>query len=535
MKAMFHFKLTTIFLVLVLYSLTGLSFNPEVSNYLINLSEGEEGPGYSDVAPELVISGNTIHVIWVQSPPSYEDVPSFYYCRSTDLGETWEAPQLIKKFKDTSIPSQVDSRRIAVDGDNVHICAADYDHGDKGIGRLYYFRSQNGGNSFESERIIAATSGGYKKIDECFIKAANGKVAIAYQGEGDKKGTWAMFSADNGNTFSDTKLLEGSNYVADLHFDGNKMIVLYGYIYYQYGFHTGRVWVSTSNNGVDFTTHKLSVAYETQYGEREGCQVAHAEQYSPKIACEDNDIHIVFTGYIEEDTWTTFYARSTNGGASFEPLKDIGSLAPEGFHNGSETLAAKNGNVYFLAASEYKNSGSKFYFAYSHDNGNAFSTPRSIMNPDVAHVGKASLPGITIDPTDETGKTLYLTGNWLFSTKSVDGGETFSGSTSLAPFLKSNIIGMSHNSMISYMKTDAAGGLHWISQAIWRYGNDKDIFYRNVKPQPEPGTENKAFYVENIEETSGKTDLVVVPSSEGIQFDSAMTAEVWVKFNPATR
>jgi hypothetical protein len=89
--------------------------------------------------------------------------------------------------------------------------------------------------------------------------------------------------------------------------------------------------------------------------------------------------------------------------------------------------------------------------------------------------------------------------------------------------------------MISYMKTDAAGGLHWISQAIWRYGNDKDIFYRNVKPQPEPGTENKAFYVENIEETSGKTDLVVVPSSEGIQFDSAMTAEVWVKFNPATR
>jgi hypothetical protein len=36
------------------------------------------------------------------------------------------------------------------------------------------------------------------------------------------------------------------------------------------------------------------------------------------------------------------------------------------------------------------------------------------MNPDVYHVGKSSLPAIVIDPTDESGKTLYLTGNWFF-------------------------------------------------------------------------------------------------------------------------
>lgn len=254
-----------------------------------------------------------------------------------------------------------------------------------------------------------------------------------------------MFSSNGGTSFSEIKLLEESNYVADLYFDGNQIIVLYGYIYYQYGFHTGRVWASTSGNGTDFTTNKLSVVYDTQYGERERCRAQHNDHYSPKITYTDDVIHILFTGDVEEDKWTTFYARSTNNGQSFELFPNIGGDLADNFREGSETLASKNSNVYFLAASAYH----EFYFAFSRNNGNSFSEPRRIMNPEVYHVGKASLPGITIDPTDETGKTLYLTGNWLFSTKSVDGGETFSGSTSLAPFLKSNIIDMAHNYMVS--------------------------------------------------------------------------------------
>ena len=92
---------------------------------------------------------------------------------------------------------------------------------------------------------------------------------------------------------------------------------------------------------------------------------------------------------------------------------------------------------------------------------------------------------------------------------------------------------MSHGYMNSYMQMDAEGGMHWISQAIWRDGKDQDIFYRNVKAQPEPGSENKAWYVEDLKSTR-QAELVVVPSSESIRFDSAMTAEVWVKFHPGT-
>jgi PKD repeat protein len=263
----------------------------------------------------------------------------------------------------------------------------------------------------------------------------------------------------------------------------------------------------------------------------------HGDHYTSKIARSGNNIHVVFTGYTEGSVWTTFYARSTNGGNSFETPVSIGTLSPEELQNGSETVAAKNGKVYWLAATTYptnNNSGNRFYFSYSHDNGTTFSEPHRIMNPDVNHVGKSSLPAIVIDPTDETGKTLFLTGNWLFSTKSVDGGENFSGSTSLAPFLKSNIINMSHSYMNSHMQMDAEGGIHWITQAQWRSGNDQDVFYRNVKAEPEPGTKNKAFFVENPEK-SYETDLVVVPSSASLQFDSALTAEVWVKFNPETK
>jgi hypothetical protein len=54
------------------------------------------------------------------------------------------------KFKNRGYATQVDSRRLAADGDVVHICAADYDYDNNGTGKVHYFRSLNGGSSFES-------------------------------------------------------------------------------------------------------------------------------------------------------------------------------------------------------------------------------------------------------------------------------------------------------------------------------------------------------------------------------------------------
>jgi hypothetical protein len=53
----------------------------------------------------------------------------------------------------------------------------------------------------KAERIIASTAGGYKAIENSFIKAVDGKVVVAYQGTGDKKGSWLMYSANRWNLF----------------------------------------------------------------------------------------------------------------------------------------------------------------------------------------------------------------------------------------------------------------------------------------------------------------------------------------------
>jgi len=347
-----------------------------------------------------------------------------------------------------------------------------------------------------------------------------------------------LFSSDSGASFSDTKISDESSYVTDLYYDGEQMIILHGDYSTSYGYITvGKVWVSVSQNGTSFVTNKISVIYTRSDKDAERCRVTHGDHYSSKIVSSGNNIHALFSGYTTGDVYTTFYARSTDKGTSFEPAVDIGAITPEKIQEGSETVTAMNGNVYLLAATQYptnNNTGNRFYFSYSDNNGSTFSEMRRVMDPEIYHVGKSSLPGIAIDPTDKTGKTLYLTGNWLFSTKSVDGGQTFSGSTSLAPFLESNIVNMSHSYMNSFMSLDANGGMHWITQALWRDGKDQDIFYRNVKAQPAPGNVNKALYVEDIKNTR-KAELVVVPSSESISFDSAMTAEVWIKFNPDTQ
>lgn len=532
MKTSSAFLLIATFLFTLPFNV--FSTNPDLSKYLINLSESDNGVGLYDYVPEIAVSGNTVHTLWVQRVSNSE--ANLYYRRSTNLGETWEAPQLLKVLKDAGLAKDVTNRRLAVDNNTVHIAIADYVYADNGTGHVYYLKSSNGGASFGAEKIIASTSGGYKRITNSFIRAQNGNVVVAYLGNGDKKGVYSLFSGNGGGSFTENKIWEDSNALSDLYYNGSKIVIVHGYSYYMYGLSTGRVWVSASSNGTAFTTNKISVTFPTDYGEKERSICSQDYHYTPKIAVSGNNIFVVFAGYKSTDEYATFYVRSTNGGTSFEPAVEFTSEEIESLQGGSETVAAKGDHVYLLAASSYpmnNNNGNQFYLAHSENNGASFSAPRSILNPDVPQVGKASLPGITVDPNDESGKTVYLTGNWLFSTKSVDGGKTFSGSSTLAPFLESAIVNMSHNYMNSYMTIDENGGIHWISSAYWRTSDDNDIFYRNVREQPEPGDENKAFLVD-VETKSYQKEVLVVPSSESINLSSAITVEAWVKFDPLT-
>jgi PKD repeat protein len=515
--------LSTFSLVFFFFALYSKAANPEVSKYLKNLSASLNTEAIDDVAPEIVVQGNTVHVVWIED--KYGAQNPLYYCRSTDLGKTWDTPILIARLIDKQYATQPATRKLAVDGSNVHIAYCDYNWSENGTGRIYYFRSVNNGSTFEPEKIVATTGGGYKAISRSSVKAANGKVAIAYVGDGAKIGVWVLHSDNGGSTFTDKQVFTEGNDLADFYFDGNQIIILHNYAYYYYGLNVGRVYVTVSNdNGTTAKTNKVSVTFLADQTEMEKCLARHDYHYAKKIAKSGNNIHVVFEGQTESTAWTVLYARSTDNGVTFEKAMDINNGTIPNIQGGQENIAAKNGNVYI----SYLSTGNPVYFLYSNDNGTKFSTPERITPDGVSHSSGSWWIGLVTDPNDETGKSVFLTGNAMFSAKSTDGGKSFSKFNIAVPFMKSILTEIKADLAI-----DSNGGMHWIAENKFRTGTDKDIFYRNITAQPAPGEINEALVIEN-QKSNYETELVVVPSAPSLDFDSAMTAEAWVKFYPGT-
>lgn len=500
---------------------SGFSNNPEISKYLKNLSAATNKEAVDDIASEIAVEGNTVHVIWLED--KYGVPNPLYYCRSLDLGNTWQKPVLIGYLVDKQYASQPNNRKMAIDGNHVHIAFCDYNYTETGTGRIYYSRSTNNGASFEPLKILATTGGGYQAITRSFVKASNGKVAVAYVGEGAKTGVWALHSTDRGGTFTDTKVFEEGNDLADFYFDGNQMIFLHSYAYYYYGLNVGRVYVTVSNNnGTIAVTNKVSVTFLESNQQREKCLARQDYHFVEKIAKSGNNIHVVFEGQTETAAWTNLYARSTNDGTTFEKAIDINGGTISNIQGGQETILANNGNVYIA----YLSTQNPVYFSYSNNSGNTFSKPIRITPADVSHISGTWWIGLVNDPTDVTGNSFYLTGNYMYSARSTDGGKSFSKFSLAVPFVKSVIAEIKAD-----MVLDSKGGMHWISETKLKNGTDRDIMYRHVLMEPEPGNINKALYIKNVKNTY-ETETVVVPSSSTINLDSTMTAEAWVKFPP---
>lgn len=526
-------KLFSLILIVLLSAFEGIANNPEVSKYLKNLSSPVNSGVFDDVMPEMVIQGNSIHVVWIENVSSSEN--NLYYCHSTDLGNTWETPVKIAVLKDGTNSKQPITRKLAVDGNTVHIAFNDYDYSDKGTAHIYYAVSNDNGSTFSAVRDLASTGGGYKNITGSHIKAMNGKVAIAFRGNGNVNGVHMLYSANSGGSFTDTAITIDSANLTDFWYDGNQMIVLSYSGWYNNGLSKGLVYASVSNdNGATFTTQKISHSYnysETVVSER--CIAVQYQHYVPKIAKSGNTIHIIFTGYMDKDTWTNLYVRSTDNGQTFDAAKDINNgVLPSYNGDGQETIVAKNGYVYIVyIRSTINNFNQPIYFTRSEDNGSNFSTAENILPEGYSYLDKTWFPGLLIDPADSSGKTVYFYGSYLYSAKSTDGGQTFGENLESAPFLGNLFVGRYNTK--SDLLIDANGEKHWITSAEFRYGTDYDIMYKHIGKQPDPGSVNKALMIESAYSPQ-KIETVVVPASPSLDFDSAMTAEAWVKFDLST-
>lgn len=520
-------RIFSVLTIILLSPFCGFATNPVISNFLTNLSSSIDTKSLEDLMPEMVVEGNTIHLVWIahnKNPSdSFSNEDALYYCRSTDLGKTWETPTYLTRLKGTGWALDPRTRKLAVDGSNVYIGLCDYDLRGNYTGHIYFTRSTNGGTSFDPIKEIV---GGSMKVYGSHIKAVNGNVAIAYFSDGIKPGLRMLSSVDGGATFSEKPIATEPNEFVDFYYSGSQMIVVSEYTYWYSGLDVGKIFVSVSNdNGATFITNKVSSPYNesaTVVHERSMCY--YNLHYAPKIAKSGNNIHVIFEGYNDKAEYTTLYARSTDNGKTFEKARDINNAVMPGnqLQTAQQTIVAKNGHVYMA----YLSKAAKVFFVQSEDNGNTLSAAKSIL-PDIQYVGTAWWPSLVLDPNDTKGTTVFLCSHTMFSTKSTDGGKSFTESINAMPLLSGSI-----QDSRSDMVLDSKGNKHWISESRLKGGTDQDIFYRNLSAQPTPGNTNKALSIETTQFT--KDELTIIPSTSSIEFDSAMTAEAWVKFDPST-
>jgi hypothetical protein len=505
--------------------------NPDFSNYIKNLSGEVNTENLNDIVPEIAISGNTIHLVWMEY--NSIDVNKIYYRRSLDLGKTWEPPKLLLSIRNFDyVYDGCSIKKLSVEGNNVHICIPDYMYSESGTGRLYYIRSTDNGSTFEAPKEIANTGGWYKKIFTSFIKCVNNHIGIAYTSEVD--GIHFIYSTDNGDHFKDTLIVKNSeyhSYVVDFDYDGNQAFILHNYTYYSSGFAVGKMYITTSfDNGETFTTTKISKPYTsgdyTYEKSRTTAQTSstYFRDYRKKMARWNENIYIVFEE-LKDGNWHTVLVTSNDNGHTFQSpivFEDTNFTQYSDATTRGSTVEARRNHVYI--ATQIKNSA---YLKISDDGGNTFTPAKNYFATipvELYAEDKPYLFYLMIDPADSTGETVHFVGNTHFLATSYDGGHTFSKIINYTNCFNGFSMG-------TQVLIDQFNVKHWFLVHSPYGGTDTDIYYRQTGNEPAPGNENQYFSV--IEPTGNYNKISLgVGHSPTLNFDSAMTAEMWVKFYP---
>ena len=150
---------------------------PEISYWTKNISEGQgvSGLGFYDFAHEMVVSGSTVHLLWIADSAYYYKL---FYRRSTDNGNTWGERKLLAKGVFPNFATPLTSKRMAVDGETVHIVYVEH-HTEGMVSDVYYLRSTDGGASFETPQPIFDLL--TRLTDRIFISCSGDKVSVGVQ------------------------------------------------------------------------------------------------------------------------------------------------------------------------------------------------------------------------------------------------------------------------------------------------------------------------------------------------------------------
>ncbi|NLB18145.1 MAG: PKD domain-containing protein, partial [Syntrophomonadaceae bacterium] len=131
-----------------------------------------------------------------------------------------------------------------------------------------------------------------------------------------------------------------------------------------------------------------------------------------------------------------------------------------------------------------------------------------------------------VDPYDKEGNLVYLVGEYNMLATSSNKGESFDHYLALNNKTKNG-----GERILSHLIVDDKGVKHFFNNFRTAYNAPGRIFYYKHQPAPEPATENYSLKIHEEKDNRYDNARLVIPESPSLKFESAITAEAWVKIN----
>jgi len=242
--------------------------------------------------PVIAADGNNIHVVWVDFRNS-ESISrrngEIYYKVSRDDGKTWSNDTRLTYDTHASYEPA-----IAVDEDNIYVLWKDYRNG---AAEIYYKVSRDNGYTWSRDiRLTHDDTPSYRPA----IAVNKSNIHVVWQDIGKKHEIYYMCSADSGNTWTGYVLLSHSTDDSEqptIAVNKNNIYV---------------VWQDYRNNNYDiYCTISRDNGKTWGRETRLTCNVS--DSVYPKIAVDDNDVHIVWMDN-RDGKWAVYYIVSRDNG-----------------------------------------------------------------------------------------------------------------------------------------------------------------------------------------------------------------------------
>ena len=529
------------------------------SNYggWVNLTAGytRDTTDADPMKSEIAVCGNTVHVVWADIKSNTVSQPEGYdvwYRRSTDGGATWEDARSIYKRRAEGWNGYCNI--LQAEGNYVHILVPDNydgDNEDKGMPRLMYLRSTDGGANFTNKQI-ATGPWEYYGIKYALIKAEGENVVIAYHiDQPDNQNIVVCRSTDYGANFNSltVTLPQAVHMMADLQLkDGKWALVASSQSWYA-TLLDGRVYVATG----DMTDETAALSQLAPQLSDNGyyCQILDRRGYNgdelnhhPVMAITGNGtIHLMFTGATEMEKDEELndkvnfshllYIRSDDFGQTWSNIVTI----PEA-NNSTYMLVAQGQNVYAIVGN-----GEKRWIAYSNDNGNTWKANKTMCYGTTCdrwgctNLDSPRAYDLVIDPNDPTGNTAWYIGSKWLTVQTKDGFNSLSYANRLDAMLRIGVVNERGSQMSPLLAIDANGFNHWLMREFVGVNdlgghNACQLFYRKEMPEPAPSDKNMALHMYEktlVNNGDFPKNRVAVPLRENMHLDSAMSVAFWVR------